>query len=259
MSLCFLLGIDLIAAECDLPVGGEAKTQWWKVCGFYTGRVSLFETRQRCRECVWDSTGGTRPPCGQWALCFSRSCRHRLPSVTWWHNFPSLWNGAVKNGWSITSESLIQILDSAGKHSRLCRAPRSDCLWWRVQARSSCQYSQTTAALTCLKPIWKDKNIGLGLKLRSQFRCHLNFSLCLWIMDTHIRDLCRTAFSVLLLQKKEVILLPPLTIMFCPTSNHKSPQVQNTGKRIGWFFSTSNFCQCFSVMVFFRLLSHWIK
>lgn len=74
----------------------------------------------------------------------------------------------------------------------------------------------------------------------------------------HIRDLCRTAFSVPLLQKKK-FLLPLVTIIFCPTSTHKNPQVQNKGKRIGWFFGTSNFCQCSSVMVFFRLLSHWIK
>ena len=48
--------------------------------------------------------------------------------------------------------------------------------------------AQTTAALTRLKPVWNDRSISLGSKIRLMFS-HVTsfFSLCLWILDPHSR------------------------------------------------------------------------
>ena len=40
--------------------------------------------------------------------------------------------------------------------------------------------AQTTAALTKLKPVWNDRSISLGSKIRlMRFPCHIHFSVCL--------------------------------------------------------------------------------
>lgn len=169
MSLWSLLGIDPIATECDLPVWGYAKTPWQKALQ----DLSIWDT-------VCDAENAAETALVEHvALCFSRSRRHRLPSVTWWHNLPSLWNGAVKKWWSVTSVALIQTLESTGKHLRLCRVPVSD---EGSRQEVLARIAQTTDELTSLMPIWKEKNIGLRIKLR--LLCSLVISIFLYACES---------------------------------------------------------------------------
>ena len=39
--------------------------------------------------------------------------------------------------------------------------------------------AQATAALTKLKPIWRDNNISLGSKVKHVLPCHFHISVCL--------------------------------------------------------------------------------
>ena len=48
--------------------------------------------------------------------------------------------------------------------------------------------AQTTAALTKLKPIWRDNNISLGSKDEADaLPCYVHIYVCLWIMDLDCR------------------------------------------------------------------------
>ena len=47
------------------------------------------------------------------------------------------------------------------------------------KAETLSRIEQATAALTKLKPIWRDNNISLGSKVKLMLPCHSHISVCL--------------------------------------------------------------------------------